>query len=536
MRRTSVLLLLTALSGVLPAATAAAADEPSDCPQPYVVTFDEGASYGRQVAAHGTVSSCATGAAATGGTVTLRTPDGTTLGTAAAVSATGTFGWSAVTVRASGTTDRLVLTYDPGDGTAPQQQPVTVTTQTPPVRLALDAWVPVADSTAAGPATVRATVSTYDAGHTFPQWVTLLSPTGTVDVLDAGRVVATLPLRSAPSTFPSWQSQAVSAAPLASVRAGDTLTAVYHGDAGYPGATGSTTVTDQRQPTTLQITGLDVQGVDAEVEVSLTSTEGVVGDAPVDVAVDGKHATSFRTVSWSQTSGWGWGVTGGKHTVTVSFPGDGRHQPATATGTLVVPRVATHVTLSDVGPGSFGAVSPRSLERMQACVTADGGTASARVRIDRKVAGAAWWTPVGTLTTRWGTGCGLLSVRQDASSSYRAVVLSDATWLSATSRTVTVASLRRADVSVRARAGSATQDVITATVSPSGTLHLQELTSRGWVTRTVTTPHVAAGSTATVHFTVTRSAGATRTFRVVVPVDRAAGSVTSARVLVPPRR
>ncbi|GMA25082.1 hypothetical protein GCM10025864_28410 [Luteimicrobium album] len=405
--------LLILVAGVLAPAvvvpTAAVADDTAPvqetCTQPYVVTFTQTKSYGRQFAGSGTVSTCATGDPATSGSVLLSDPtDRVVLATATVAS--GRYSWADAAAPAYGSTNDLDLTYDPGNGESVQSVPVTVTTTVPIVHVDLSAWIP-SSGPADTPVRATVTVSTFDAKHTFLPWATVLAPTGTVDILRNGSVVGHVDLAGTSVTFPEWGAKSVGSTTLAGVRPTDSLTAVYHGDVGYPGASTDAPqpVKDERAPTTLTITGLTVSGLHAEVTAGLTAGRNAagsspeVGEVPLVVSVDGHKAATFSTYPWSQTSSWGFSLPGGAHTVAVAFAGNGTLQPSSASRTVTVPRVPTRTTLADLSGGSFGPVPRGATERLQVCVRSGSTMVKAGVRLQRRVGGAKTWKTVTSKTT-----------------------------------------------------------------------------------------------------------------------------------------
>jgi len=544
----SVLVLVAGvLAPVVAVPTAAVADDTTPvqetCAQPYVVTFTQTASYGRQFAGGGTVSTCATGDPVTSGTVSLRDPaDDAVLATAGVTS--GRYSWADAAAPTYGATNELELVYDAGNGDPVQVVPVSVKTGVPTVRVNLSAWIPW-NGPADAPVRARVTVSTFDAQHTFLPWATVLAPTGTVDILRGNSVVGQVVLSPATVDYPRWSAEGVGTTTLTGVRPTDSLTAVYRGDVGYPATStdAAQAVKDERAPTTLTITDLTVNGIDAEVTAGLVAgrnaagTSPDVGEVPLVVTVDGRKTATFSTYPWSQTSSWGFTLMGGVHTVTVSFAGNGTLQPSSASRTVTVPRLATRTTLTDISGGTFGPVPRGATEQFRVCVQGGGGGVSAPVRLQRRVAGATAWTTVTSKTTSWDTGCATLATKQYASTVYRAAVVADSSFLASASPSWSVRTERRVVVKKASAAGTGGRKVlVTATAYPGGTVKLQELTEHGWVTRSTRAQHVAVGAVGTTRWTVNRAryGGGTRVFRVAAVADRAAGSVISARVLVQP--
>jgi large repetitive protein len=276
-----------------------------------------------------------------------------------------------------------------------------------PAAVALTASAPQVTYGAEQSETLTATVSSSAGG----------TPTGTVTVTGpAGSTPCTITLANGTGTCTLTARQLPAGT--------DTLTAAYSGDVDYVPATGTTTVTVARAATATSLsfapTTITFSGAATKLTVTgtISSTAGTPsGSATVRVdghAVSGCTGVSFSagTISCAGTTAI---LTGGMHTVTLSYSGGGNFAASASPAATLTVGVARSTPTLSLSRSSVGYGSEEQ-EKFTVSVSHVGSvrpTGKAQVRVGRRT--------LCTVTLRNGAGSCRLTARQLRTGSYKIV-------------------------------------------------------------------------------------------------------------------
>ncbi|OLT54626.1 hypothetical protein [Cellulosimicrobium sp. CUA-896] len=527
----------TVVEAVVPEAPRPAEiDDGPRCVDGYRAQFTQTHSYGRQFGGTARVWECASGLPAAGNVVLALADSGGVLAESRLYNGNHTF--IGVSAPRSESSFELDMRFDPADGSGSRSWPARITTSTSSVSLRLST-------------DVKAAGVVFDATVVTPRTVNLgalrtpNTATGTVVIRRGDDVLGTAELKPSPV----YANETWARLTVQGLAVGEPVILEYLGDDGYPAASLTKALVDNRTRTDTTITAATVTATHAQIVAEVLdwtpgSSDLLVGQQ-VAISVDGRPASTVVVPAnevGSRSTEHGlrrrarvvhnFQVTPGTHEITVSFGGNDRLQPSSASTTLTASKVATSVSRPFASPSTVG--STRSTVLSSTVLDSTGQPIGVQIAFQERTVGSSTWRTVGTTTAK--AGVAVLTTTPRVSRDYRAVVVGTSTYLTSTSSTSRVTVARTASLARIAHPSTPrTAAILVTRVAPTGKVLLQERQPNGsWVTRVTRTASGATGSTSEVRFTVSRTT-TNRVFRVLVPADAAATQAVSPTVTVPRR-